>query len=129
MRLSEGFSHIFVGGGAAIECPCQRPLSRINVAALFDRAQKFKIFRTNWPNCYEESSNGHQANASSKSMDMRKHFRQRHMEDSIVVQEEGPLPQCRLCGLFVRNANSRAHHGTSECQNKICRERREAYAS
>ena len=46
------------------------------------------------------------ANASSKSMDMRKHFRQRRMEDGIVVQEEGPLPQCRLCGLFVRNANS-----------------------
>jgi len=38
------------------------------------------------------------------------------MEDGIVVQEEGPLPQYRLCALFVQNANSVAHHGMSECQ-------------
>jgi hypothetical protein len=38
------------------------------------------------------------------------------MEDGIMIQEEGQLPQCNRIGLFAKNANSGAHHETIECQ-------------
>jgi len=75
------------------------------------------------------------ANAKSKSMELHKHFCQRHMEDCIVIQEEGLLPQCRLCGIFMWNANSVAHHDTSGCQTfavrreKLFRAKRQAAAT
>ena len=31
---------------------------------------------------------------------IRKHFQKRHVEDTIVIREEGLLPRCRGCGIF-----------------------------
>ena len=64
------------------------------------------------------------ASAKSKSMSLRKHFRQHHMEDSIMIEEEGQLPQCSRCLLFVKNANSGAHHEMIECQKFTVRRRK-----
>ena len=75
------------------------------------------------------------ANAKSKRVALRMHFRQRHMEDSIMIEEEGQLPQCNRCGLFVKNANSGAHHETSGCQkfavrrDKLIKQKRQAAAT
>jgi hypothetical protein len=30
------------------------------------------------------------------------HFRNVHNNDSLIVEEEGPLPRCERCGLFQR---------------------------
>jgi hypothetical protein len=45
---------------------------------------------------------------------MRKHFRSRHPEDIIIVEEEGRLPQCTKCGLFQRSVNGK-HQATLDC--------------
>jgi len=39
-------------------------------------------------------------NDKSKRFSTRKHFRIRHIEDTIVIDQEGQLPQCRLCEFF-----------------------------
>jgi hypothetical protein len=31
---------------------------------------------------------------------MRVHFRNVHNKDTLIVEEEGPLPRCERCGLF-----------------------------
>jgi hypothetical protein len=57
------------------------------------------------------------------------------MEDSIIIEEEGQLPQCNRCLLFVKNANSGAHHETIECQKfavrcrKLLQQQRQAAAA
>jgi hypothetical protein len=57
------------------------------------------------------------------------------MEDSIIIEEEGQLPQCNRCLLFVKNANSGAHHDTIECQRfavrreKLFKKQRQAAAT
>jgi hypothetical protein len=33
---------------------------------------------------------------------MQKHFRTRHPEDIIIIQEEGLLPKCPNCGIFQK---------------------------
>jgi len=48
---------------------------------------------------------------------MRYHFRARHIEDTIRIEEEGLLPQCNRCGYFTRNGLSAEHHATQECKN------------
>jgi len=48
---------------------------------------------------------------------MRYHFRTRHIEDTIRIEEEGLLPQCNRCGYFTRNGLSAEHHATQECKN------------
>ena len=55
------------------------------------------------------------ANKTSKRGEMRRHFRIRHIEDSIIIEEEGQLPQCNRCGLFMKNANSEGHYATIDC--------------
>ena len=48
---------------------------------------------------------------------IRKHFQKRHVEDTIVVREEGQLPRCNGCGLFSRVANTQAHLATRSCKD------------
>ena len=45
---------------------------------------------------------------------MRKHFRARHIRDTIIVEEEGRLPRCVGCGLFQRNVGAK-HQQTADC--------------
>ena len=45
---------------------------------------------------------------------MRKHFRARHMRDTIIVEEEGHLPRCVGCGLFQRSVGIK-HQQTADC--------------
>ena len=40
---------------------------------------------------------------------MRKHFRSRHPNDIIILQEEGLLPQCPKCNIFQKNAMTTTH--------------------
>ena len=47
---------------------------------------------------------------------MRNHFRTRHFEDTIIIEEEGRLLQCRLCGIFMRDANSAKHQQSAGCK-------------
>ena len=46
---------------------------------------------------------------------LRKHFRGRHPRDTIIIDEEGQLPQCTKCGLFSKSANTAKHWATSDC--------------
>ena len=46
---------------------------------------------------------------------MRKHFRRRHPLDTVIIEEEGPLPKCPQCGLFQRYVGT-LHQNTKECQ-------------
>jgi hypothetical protein len=48
---------------------------------------------------------------------LRKHFRLRHLEDTIIIEEVGPLPlpRCNLCGFFSKTASTLRHQGTAEC--------------
>ena len=40
-----------------------------------------------------------------KCTSLRKHFRLRHLlEDTIIIEEEGPLPRCNRCGFFSTTA-------------------------
>ena len=50
---------------------------------------------------------------------LRKHFRLRHLEDTIIIAEEGPLPlpRCNLCGFFSNFARGKAHQESAECRN------------
>ena len=49
-------------------------------------------------------------------MGMRKHFRWRHLEDIIMIEEEGLLPQCVECGFFQKNVNTPEHLNSEECK-------------
>jgi hypothetical protein len=54
-----------------------------------------------------------------KRTSLRKHFRLRHLEDTIIIAEEGPLPlpRCNLCGFFSNFARTLKHQATAECRN------------
>jgi hypothetical protein len=47
---------------------------------------------------------------------IRRHFRARHPNDIIIIQQEGLLPQCTNCGLFQKNVKTEQHKNTIECQ-------------
>jgi hypothetical protein len=47
--------------------------------------------------------------------EMRRHFRARHLEDTIVIAEEGKLPRCDNCGLFQRNVGQQ-HKAGKDCK-------------
>ena len=47
---------------------------------------------------------------------MRKHFRARHPDAIIIIQQEGLLPRCQECGLFQGNVNSARHLQSEECK-------------
>jgi hypothetical protein len=46
---------------------------------------------------------------------MRRHFMHRHLNDKIIIEEEGELPRCPSCGIFGRV--NQAHQ-----RNKMCKE-------
>jgi hypothetical protein len=45
---------------------------------------------------------------------MRRHFMHRHLNDKIIIEEEGELPRCPNCGMFGNHG--RAHQGTKTCK-------------
>jgi hypothetical protein len=47
--------------------------------------------------------------------EMRKHFRNRHPEDTIIIADEGLLPQCPKCGLFQKNVDAK-HQESLDCK-------------
>ena len=55
---------------------------------------------------------------------MRRHFQQRHINDSITIEEQGPLPQCKWCGFFGRNVESAAHSESAHCMRYAVKRRR-----
>ena len=55
---------------------------------------------------------------------IRRHFSLRHHKDTIIVEGEGQLPQCPLCGLFDMNAHTEQHRATLECKRGAERLRR-----
>ena len=65
------------------------------------------------------------ADRPNKRGQMRNHFRARHFEYTIVIEEEGRLPQCRLCGIFMRDATSVKHQQSAIC--KYHAEKRKRY--
>ena len=56
------------------------------------------------------------ANERSKRGNLRTHFRLRHVRDTICVEEEGQLPRCTKCGIFMRDANSEKHYASVDCR-------------
>jgi hypothetical protein len=42
---------------------------------------------------------------------MRRHFMHRHLNDKIIIEEEGELPRCPSCGMFGR------HNGLTDEQD------------
>jgi hypothetical protein len=46
---------------------------------------------------------------------MRMHFRNKHNEDTIIIEEEGPLPRCQFCGILQRTV------GEKHIQSAICK--------
>jgi predicted RNA-binding Zn-ribbon protein involved in translation (DUF1610 family) len=56
---------------------------------------------------------------------MQMHFRTCHNEDTIIIEEEGRLPQCPSCGIFQCYVG-RTHQQTKTCTefSKIIREHR-----
>jgi hypothetical protein len=53
--------------------------------------------------------------SSNNASQMRRHFRARHVEHTIVIQEEGPLLRCTACGLFQRDVGWK-HQQSEDCK-------------
>ena len=47
--------------------------------------------------------------------EMRRHFRSRHPNDVIIIEEEGKLPQCDKCGIFQKNVDEK-HKASEDCK-------------
>lgn len=45
---------------------------------------------------------------------MRRHFRNMHNKDTIIIEEEGRLPRCANCGLFQLNVGPK-HQQSQDC--------------
>ena len=39
---------------------------------------------------------------TNNKIKMRKHFRARHWDDIIIIEQEGLLPQCVECGVYQK---------------------------
>jgi Reverse transcriptase (RNA-dependent DNA polymerase) len=50
---------------------------------------------------------------------VRKHFRNCHPEDSVIIEQEGLLPHCPNCGIFQSNAHTPQHKASLECKKGI----------
>ena len=64
------------------------------------------------------------ADCTQKRILLRKHFRCRHIVDTIKIEEEGLLPQCTQCGLFMNDCASNKHLQSKECIKYAARRRR-----
>ena len=53
---------------------------------------------------------------ATNGYDMRKHFLKRHPLDLIVIEEEGQLPRCPLCRMFVKEDSVATHGDTKLCK-------------
>ena len=60
----------------------------------------------------------------SKGYLLRHHFQRRHHKDTVVIDGEGLLPQCPLCGVFDKNALTETHQATLGCKRGAVRLRR-----
>ena len=72
------------------------------------------------------SSGGVSEGASNKDGDVV-HFVHRHIQDTVVILEEGnlPHPRCTRCNLQVpRKALNGRHMGTAQCKKGAERKRR-----
>jgi hypothetical protein len=60
----------------------------------------------------------------ARRLRMRAHFRSRHFQHTIIVEEEGLLPRCEQCGLFQRKVGAK-HQKTAVCKRftKVRKER------
>jgi hypothetical protein len=47
---------------------------------------------------------------------MRRHYRARHPNDIVIIEEEGILPQCLDCGLFQKNVYTEKHKSSEDCR-------------
>ena len=56
------------------------------------------------------------ARNKQKRFSTRLHFRQRHLNDTIIVTEEGELPRCERCDLFSSKSNSQSHWDSLDCK-------------
>ena len=56
------------------------------------------------------------AERPSKRSALRGHFATRHMEDTIIIQEEGILPKCSHCGISGRQVETEKHWMSKACQ-------------
>jgi hypothetical protein len=65
----------------------------------------------------------------SEGWGIRLHFRDRHPEDTIVVQKEGLYPRCVRCNMFVQNAGTAEHQATETCQKATSRRERQKVAT
>jgi hypothetical protein len=56
---------------------------------------------------------------------LRRHFRNMHNGDTIIVEEEGLLPQCTECGIFQMSVGP-SHQQSADCQRwaKVHRDRK-----
>jgi hypothetical protein len=57
--------------------------------------------------------------ATTQCDKMRKHFRTRHPEDIIIIQEEGLLPQYPNCGIFQKNCLTERHTTSQQCKHYL----------
>jgi len=55
---------------------------------------------------------------------MRRHFAWRHLHDSLCIQEEGRLPRCPRCGIFLHFI-SQKHLNSIDCRRLADRNRRQ----
>jgi hypothetical protein len=53
---------------------------------------------------------------SSARGQLRKHFQSRHFFDTIIIDEEGLLPQCRQCGFFSKTVTKESHLASEACR-------------
>ncbi len=62
--------------------------------------------------------------AGKSRFEMRRHFRSRHLKDTIIVEEEGQLPRCGKCGIFQKSVGLK-HQASVDCKRYTeSRERR-----
>lgn len=55
---------------------------------------------------------------------LRRHFHHRHVRDTLVILEEGRLPRCELCDMFVSHqAIRQGHQRTKACKTGAARKR------
>ena len=47
---------------------------------------------------------------------LQKHFRSRHPDAIIIIEQEGLLPQWHECGIFQQNVNTSHHLHSEDCK-------------
>jgi hypothetical protein len=97
-----------------------KPIQEIPERLFEDPLQVHKISMVNdgtMVNCPVNNCPGH----ATTRHNMRRHFAELHPMANIIIENEGPLPRCTLCKMFVTNAET---HGKTQICN-ILQERRQ----